>query len=376
AHSAKSPMLSVLSRSRGARLLSLLASSGCQPIRPLALLAPLPGQLLCCRCFAAPAEPQGQPRSPPQQQPPPPPAEESRWTGKNSWKLSLVLFGAFVSVGAAGTLISFGQPEADESGRPVPDRFSDRPLPVAYLLRALANMRDFNRSIKDPISDKLLPDPAQPPYYQPPYTLVLEVTGILLHSEWSFRTGWRFKKRPGLDVFLQQVAPYFEVVVYTKDTMMNLDPVLKQVDPDRQFLHYRLYRESTRYRDGVHLKDLSCLNRDLSKVIFVDWDAKACQLQPRNCLAMRRWRGDDRDLELIDLAAFLRMLLAERVDDVRGVLEFYSGFEDPMAEFRLRQQQLVESQEAAKKRKAAATAGGGSGRKAGPLSGVGLSGLR
>ena len=31
-------------------------------------------------------------------------------------------------------------------------------------------------------------------------------------------TGWRFKKRPGLDYFLQQVGPpLFEVVIYTHE---------------------------------------------------------------------------------------------------------------------------------------------------------------
>jgi import inner membrane translocase subunit TIM50 len=39
--------------------------------------------------------------------------------------------------------------------------------------------------MKKPSTDKLLPDPIQPPYYQPPYTLVIEMTGIMLHPEWT-----------------------------------------------------------------------------------------------------------------------------------------------------------------------------------------------
>lgn len=39
--------------------------------------------------------------------------------------------------------------------------------------------------IIEPTSPKLLPDPLKEPYYQPPYTLVLELTDILLHPEWS-----------------------------------------------------------------------------------------------------------------------------------------------------------------------------------------------
>ncbi|GAA57102.1 mitochondrial import inner membrane translocase subunit TIM50 [Clonorchis sinensis] len=162
------------------------------------------------------------------------------------------------------------------------------------------------QSIKDPISEKLLPDPVQPPYYQPPYTLVLELNGILVHPDWKFRTGWRFKKRPALELFLQQLSPYYEVVAFTNESAMTGGPVLMQLDPQGQYIHYRLFREATRYRNGKHIKDLSCLNRDLSHVILIDWDPSAASLQPRNALIVKKWQGDEADRELIDLAAFLR----------------------------------------------------------------------
>ncbi len=38
---------------------------------------------------------------------------------------------------------------------------------------------------KEPLSDKLLPAPLEEPYYQPPYTLVIEMSGILLSPEWT-----------------------------------------------------------------------------------------------------------------------------------------------------------------------------------------------
>ncbi len=43
--------------------------------------------------------------------------------------------------------------------------------------------------IIEPTSPKLLPDPLREPYYQPPYTLVLELTDVLLHPEWSVGVG-------------------------------------------------------------------------------------------------------------------------------------------------------------------------------------------
>jgi hypothetical protein len=55
---------------------------------------------------------------------------------------------------------------------------------------------------------------------------------------------------------------------------------------------------------------LSCLNRDIKKIIFLDWDEKAFQLQPRNALhRFKKWDGNDDDRQLLHLAAFLRSWL-------------------------------------------------------------------
>jgi hypothetical protein len=39
--------------------------------------------------------------------------------------------------------------------------------------------------IREPSREKLLPDPLTFPYIQPPYTLVLELTDVLVHPDWT-----------------------------------------------------------------------------------------------------------------------------------------------------------------------------------------------
>ncbi|NXV53716.1 TIM50 translocase, partial [Uria aalge] len=110
-------------------------------------------------------------------------------------------------------------------------------------------------------------------------------------------TGWRFKKRPGIESLLQQLAPLYEIVIFTSETGM--------VDP-HGFVSYRLFRDATRYMDGHHVKDISCLNRDPAKVVVVDCRREAFCLQPYNGLALPRWDGSSDDRALYDLAAFLK----------------------------------------------------------------------
>ena len=79
--------------------------------------------------------------------------------------------------------------------------------------------------------------------------------------------GWRFQKRPGVDMFLSQVGyPNFELVIFTTENGMTFDPIVNGLDPELQHIMYRLYRDATRYVNGHHTKDLSAINRDLKKV--------------------------------------------------------------------------------------------------------------
>lgn len=47
------------------------------------------------------------------------------------------------------------------------------------------NLGSNLQMIRDPSRDKLLPDPLKEPYYQAPYTLILEMTGVLVHPDWT-----------------------------------------------------------------------------------------------------------------------------------------------------------------------------------------------
>uniref|UniRef100_A0A3B3DU72 Mitochondrial import inner membrane translocase subunit TIM50 n=1 Tax=Oryzias melastigma TaxID=30732 RepID=A0A3B3DU72_ORYME len=118
-------------------------------------------------------------------------------------------------------------------------------------------------------------------------------------------------------------------------------PLIDSIDP-QGFVTYRLFRDATRYMEGHHVKDVSCLNRDTSKVIVVDCKREAFSLQPFNGLALKKWDGNSDDRTLYDLAHFLKAIAINRVDDVRSVLENYALEDDPIEAFKRRQAQLAQ----------------------------------
>lgn len=62
------------------------------------------------------------------------------------------------------------------------------------------------------------------------------------------------------------------------------DPILDRLDP--QHIMNRLYRDSTQYMNGKHMRDLSKLNRDLSKVLLITADPETASLQPDNAVVV------------------------------------------------------------------------------------------
>lgn len=216
--------------------------------------------------------------------------------------------------------------------------------PLRIYKRGRMAVREFFESMRAPSYEKLLPDPLPYPYIQPPYTLIIEMTDLLIHPEWTYSTGWRFKKRPNVDHFLEQVSQNYEIVVFTASNGFNVYPILDSLDKNNVIM-YRLVKNATDYIDGHHVKNLDRINRDLSRVVMIDWNEDSVKLQRENALVVPRWLGEDEDQQLIQLAEFLNIVAASEVSDVREVLSYYKQFDNPLEVFKENQRKLLEMQE-------------------------------
>ncbi|XP_003492117.1 mitochondrial import inner membrane translocase subunit TIM50-C [Bombus impatiens] len=271
---------------------------------------------------------------------------EKREQSQRVLKYSFAFLGVFTTVGLSYVIYNLTRTKYDEHGNVIEDEFSNLPFYERIYKMLKREFNYYTKMVQEPSRNKLLPDPLKYPYIQPPYTLVLELTDVLVHPDWTYETGWRFKKRPGVDQFLEAIAPpQFEIVVYTAEQGMTVFPILDILDPNG-YIMYRLVRDTTRFVDGHHVKDLNALNRDLSKVIVVDWNPKSTKFHPENTLQLLQWTGNDDDTTLYDLAAFLKVILATNVEDVREVLTYYRQFENPLKVFRENQRKFLMQMEA------------------------------
>ncbi|XP_044765476.1 mitochondrial import inner membrane translocase subunit TIM50-C-like [Coccinella septempunctata] len=274
--------------------------------------------------------------------------DEARKKREHAWrtmKITLSLFGISFTILGGYLIFTLGAPTTDPDQINLHHDIANKPVWQQYIIRTYRELDFYTRLIQEPSRQKLLPDPLQYPYLQPKYTLVLEITDVLVHPDWTYNTGWRFKKRPGLDYFLESLHGVYEIVVYTAEQGMTLFPLCEAIDP-KNIIAYKLPRDTTYFSGGYHVKSLDRLNRDLSKVIAIDWQPQNLKFHPENLLAIKRWDGSDTDQTMIDLVAFLKSIAENEIEDVREVLTHYRAFDDPIEAFKEKRKMLLEQLEA------------------------------
>ncbi|KAL4569667.1 hypothetical protein LXL04_025309 [Taraxacum kok-saghyz] len=193
---------------------------------------------------------------------------------------------------------------------------------VELYLDLRASTEEHVRGFTEPLSEKLLPD--LHPQEQHVFTLVLDLNETLLYSDWKRDRGWRTFKRPGVDDFLEHLAQFYEIIVYSDQQPMYVDPIVDRLD-GKHCIRYRLSRAATRYQDGKHYRDLSKLNRDPSRILYVSGNALESCLQPENCVPLKPWKCEADDTALVDLIPFLEYVARNRPADIRPVLASYHG---------------------------------------------------
>jgi RNA polymerase II subunit A small phosphatase-like protein len=131
------------------------------------------------------------------------------------------------------------------------------------------------------------------------------------------------KKRPGCEEFLEEMAKYYEVFIYTASLAEYADPVIDLLDL-KKFVAVRLFRESCTIYNNVFVKDLSLLNRDLRDLIIVDNSEASFLFQPQNAVHIKSFFEDMQDLELYHLMPILALL--SETHDVRDVAKCWKHF--------------------------------------------------
>ena len=124
--------------------------------------------------------------------------------------------------------------------------------------------------------------------------------------------------RPGAENFIKNMSKYYEIVIFTASLSNYASPLLDILDSDNN-IKYRLYREHCTFINGIYIKDLKKLNRDLKDLIIVDNSPLAYAFDNDNGLPIKTWYEDPSDIELLKISKLLKFLA--KTKDVRKYIK-------------------------------------------------------
>ena len=107
------------------------------------------------------------------------------------------------------------------------------------------------------------------------------------------------------------------MILFTASKKEYADAMIEQIDKERKYIHHRVYRDSCVYSNGLYIKDLRVLNRDLKNVVIVDNAVISFGFQLENGIPIIPFYDDYTDDCLYKITTYLNFL--STVDDMRTV---------------------------------------------------------
>ena len=151
------------------------------------------------------------------------------------------------------------------------------------------------------------------------YTLVLDLDETLVHYI-EEKDRHYVQVRPFAEYFISEMGKYFELVIFTSAEEEYANIVLEEIDKYKVITH-KLYRRHVEYNDGLCLKDLDKIGRDIKRVCIIDNDKNNFKLQTENGIEIKEFLGEQDDNELDLLGDLLMSIIESNADDIRPIIK-------------------------------------------------------
>ncbi|CAG9319587.1 unnamed protein product [Blepharisma stoltei] len=146
----------------------------------------------------------------------------------------------------------------------------------------------------------------------------------------------KIKIRPYAVECLRVISKICEVIIFSSFNQTYADAIIDFLDPKKEIVHHRLYRDSCVIVNGLIIKDIRILeDRNLEDVVIVDNSVHSFIYQLENGIPIVSWTNNEDDKELLNLVNYIKKLTTP--DDIRKLnrktFKLYRFYMDYIHEF-------------------------------------------
>lgn len=113
--------------------------------------------------------------------------------------------------------------------------------------------------------------------------------------------------RPGAKSFINELSNYYEIIIFTASSSKYAEPLMNVLDEHKN-VSQKLFRENCTVKEGLYIKDLTQLGRDLRNIVLIDNNIVSFAFQQDNGIPIKSWFDDYNDIELLKLVPILKNL--------------------------------------------------------------------
>ena len=159
-------------------------------------------------------------------------------------------------------------------------------------------------------------------------SIVLDMDETLIHFKNLEENGKGIlRMRPGLNEFLDKLLELnCEIILFTASTQSYADVIINEIESEKKYFSYKLYRHHTILINNEFVKDISKIGRDLNKIVIIDNSEINFSLQKENGILIKSFFGEDEeDCALSNLVDILEDIIKNRFIDIRKELHKYKN---------------------------------------------------
>ena len=142
-------------------------------------------------------------------------------------------------------------------------------------------------------------------------TVFIELDETLVHY-CEENDNYFVKVRLGSENFLEYIKSFCEIIIITTSSKEYSDIIIDNLNKKGNVIKHRIYVEDYNYLD------LSKINRDMNKCIFISHEINFMKEPQENSLILKGFYGDETDKEFIKLEKEFKKLETKKIDDIRN----------------------------------------------------------